>query len=123
MIQQQSEQLVKDLKMRLAYQGMPQEMIEKQDETLRKNAAKDAENQVKVFFLTDEIAKAENIEASDDDLKNRLELLAKQNKTDAKQIREYLQKNNSIDNIKEQIKREKVIDYLISEAKIKEVSK
>jgi trigger factor len=123
MIEQQSEQLVKDLKMRLAYQGMPQEMIDKQEETLRKNAAKDAENQVKVFFLTDEIAKTENIEASDEDLKNRLELLAKQNKTDVKQIKEYLQKNNSIENLKDQIKREKVLGYLISEAKIKEVSK
>lgn len=123
MIKNQAAQIVKDVKMRLAYQGLPQEEIDKQEELLFNNALKDAESQVKIYFLTEEIAKAENITCSDEELEKRLELLAKQNKTDIAKIKEYFQKNNSIDTLKEQIEREKVIDYLISEAKVKEISK
>ncbi len=123
MIKEQAAQIVKDLKMRLAYQGLPQEEIDKQEELLTNNALKDAEEQVKIYFLTEAIAKAENITCSDDELEQRLELLAKQNKTNIEKIKEHFQKNNSIDSLKEQIEREKVIDYLISEAKVKEVSK
>jgi len=123
MIKSQATQIVKDVKMRLAYQGLPQEEIDKQEELLFNNALKDAEGQVKVYFLTEEIAKTENITCSEDELEKRLELLAKQNKTDIEKIKEYFQKNNSIDTLKEQIEREKVIDYLVTEAKIKEISK
>ena len=123
MIKEQATQIVKDIKTRLAYQGLPQEEIDKREELLNNNAFKDAEGQVKIYFLTEAISKAENITCSDDELERRLELLAKQNKTDLEKIKEHFQKNNSIESLKEQIEREKVIDYLISEAKVKEISK
>ena len=123
MIKSQATQIVKDVKMRLAYQGLPQEEIDKQEEMLFNNALNDAEAQVKIYFLTEEIAKAENITCSDDEFEKRIEMLAKQNKTDVEKIKEYIQKNNSTDSLKEQVEREKVIDYLVSEAKVKEISK
>jgi len=119
MVRRQTDELVKSAKSRLMYQGLKEEDITSREETLRKNLAKEAEKQVKLYFILDRIAEEEDIKVNDEDLKERLDNIAKQNKTEPEKIKEYLTKNNSLNSLKSQINHEKVIDFLLNEAKIK----
>jgi trigger factor len=122
MIKRQTDELVNSAKMRLRHQGLKDEDIKSRDEDLRKNMEKEAEKQVKLYFILNAIAKEENITVNDKDVEERLKRLAKQNKTEPDKIREYLTKNNSLESLRNQIEHEKTIDFLTSQAKIKEVN-
>ncbi len=119
MVRRQTDELVKSAKSRLMYQGLKEEDITSREETLRKNLEKEAEKQVKLYFILDRIAEEEDIKVNDEDLKERLDNIAKQNKTEPEKIKEYLTKNNSLNSLKSQINHEKVIDFLLNEAKVK----
>ena len=119
MVRRQVDELVKSAKSHLMHQGLKEEDIISREETLRKNLEKEAEKQVKLYFILDRISEEEDIKVNDEDIKERLNNIAKQNKTEPEKIKEYLIKNNSLDSLKSQINHEKVIDFLLNEAKVK----
>ncbi len=55
------EELVKEAKTQLSMRGMPDEEVDKKEEELRKELANEAQTQVKLSLILDEIAKRENI--------------------------------------------------------------
>ncbi len=121
MVKEQTEELVKSAMRRLIYQGLKEEDVREKEEALRNNLKKEAEKQVKIYFILDSIAKEENIKVSDEDIKKRLDEIAERNKTKPDEIREYLTKNDSMEMLNSQILHEKVIDFLLNEARIKDI--
>lgn len=117
LIERQSQQLVENAKQRLAYQGYKKEDLDKEDEQLKKAVYEDAKKNVRLFFMLERIAKEEKIEVNDKDLGVRIELLAKNSNEDPAQARKKLEERGLIENLREQLVHDKVVEFLLREAK------
>src|SRR5699024_12272249 len=87
-------------------------LLRSQDEdALKKQMREDAEKRVKTNLTLEAIAKAEDIEATDDDVNEELENMASQYNMEVDQLKQMLGGNT--DAIKEDLKLKKTIDYLV----------
>ena len=117
LIERQLEKLAKEERIRLLYQGYKKENVDAQEENIRKNLKADAESQVKTFFLLKKIADMESIQVTQQEIEERLTAMA----TSLREDKERLRKRLDVEMLKSRIKEDKVIDFLIREAKVKEV--
>lgn len=120
MVETETDNMLKDIEQRLSYQGLSLaqylQMMNKTESDVRKEMEEQATKQVKTKLVLEEIVKAENIEASEEDVKAKLNEMAKMygNKS------EELEKNeNIISYIKQSLKTEKAIEFIVENAKIK----
>lgn len=121
MIQKEVDYMVRDLDMRLKYQGLD---IEKYTEMMNttvdavKNDFKEvAANRVKTNLVLEAIAKAENVEVTDEEIDKKAEEIAKNYGTkDIDKIKENILKSEkSI--IKDELANNKVIDIIVNQSK------
>ncbi len=102
-----------------ALQNKDEDISSKEDpdtEFMEKLKPKAVEN-VKSMILLDMIAEKENISVSEEELKSRIVLLAQQFQTTPETIINlFVTKDGSLDNLKNNIKDEKVLDLLLSKA-------
>lgn len=117
MVERQMNQLIESAKQRLLYQGYKKEDIGKQDEALRKSLAENAKNNVRLFFILQKVAKEENIRAEERDIDEKIEQIAKNAKEGFAVVKKRLEEKNLIENLKEQIEHDKVVKFLLNEAK------
>jgi trigger factor len=108
LVQQQIDtRLDRDLRA-LAAQGMSAEDMRKLDfERLRTAQHDSAVGEVKGSILLDKIAEAENIEISDEEVEQELQLIALQAREPVEQLRSRLTQDGSLARIREQLRREK----------------
>lgn len=78
-------------------------------------------NKIQVDLVLEAIAKAENIEVSDEEMVNRTEEIAKMYGMDKTKLEDELSKNNNLDNFKNSLKNElivqKAVDFVVANAK------
>ena len=68
-----------------------------------------------------EISKNENITVDDQELEQVIASIAKSQNTTVSKVKKYYKDNNLMDDVRVKLTDEKVIRFLVSEAKIKEV--
>ena len=120
MIHLELDNMIKDMEQRLSYQGLKfdqyLQMMGKTEEEFRKESEPQAIEGIKSRLALEAIIEKEKIEATDKEVEEKLEEMAKNYGKTAEDL-----KNN--DNIKEYIKNgiknEKAIDFLVKNAKIK----
>ncbi len=88
---------------------------------LVENLKPQAEANVKVRFILDKYAEVHNIEATDEDVEKELELLAKQSNATKEEVKNYFEKENMMDVVREDARRKKALQDVISKVSIKEV--
>ena len=120
MIETEIDNMVKDMEARLSYQGVRLEqylqMVGKSMEDFRKEHEENAKVSVKTRLTLEAIVKAENIEASEEDVNKKIEEMA----TMYGKTAEELKKNEQfVTYVKDSIKNEAVITFLMDNAKIK----
>ena len=120
MIETEVDNMVKDIEQRLAYQGLKLDqylkMMNKNEADMRKEFEEQAGIQVKTKLVLEAIVNAEKIEASDKEVKEKLEEMAAAYGRKA----EDLEKNESIKlYVAETLKTEKAISFIVDNAKIK----
>ena len=118
MIEVEIDNMVKDMEQRMSYQGLKLEqylkMLNKTEEEFRKEYEPQAIDAIKSRLALEAIVKAEKIEATDADVKEKLEEMAKNYGKTA----EELEKNDNIkEYLKQGIQNEKAINFLIENAK------
>ena len=120
MIDAETEHMEKDMEQRLSYQGMKFEdylqMIGKTRDSFREEYKPQAEKQVKSRLVLEAIAKDAKLEATEKEISDKITEMAK-----AYGQKEEDVKNNEqlISYVKESIKSEKTIDFIVQNAKIK----
>ena len=120
MIDAETEHMEKDMEQRLGYQGMKFEdylqMIGKTRDSFREEYKPQAEKQVKSRLVLEAIAKDAKLEATEKEISDKITEMAK-----AYGQKEEDVKNNEqlISYVKESIKSEKTIDFIVQNAKIK----
>ncbi len=90
------------------------------DEKLKKRYKKISERRVKLAVLLQQIAKSQNLSVSEDEISKGIMQYASQYPGQEKQIIEYLKNNpSSLESIRGPMLEEKIIESIISKAKIK----
>lgn len=124
MIELEIDNMLKDFEQRLSYQGLKLEqylkMIGKTEEEMRKEYEPQAIEAIKSRLVLEAIMKAEKIEASEEEIKAKMEEMAKSYGKDV----EELSKNENLKNyLAEGIKSEKALEFIVNNAKVTEKKK
>jgi trigger factor len=120
MIETEIDNMVKDIENRLSYQGMKLDdylqMIGKTKEEFRKDYEEQATTSVKTRLVLEAVANDAKIEISDEEISEKIKEMAEkygkkeEELKDNEQLKKY---------IKENLKAEKTVEYIVTNAKIK----
>ena len=124
MIELEIDNMLKDFEKRLAYQGLNLEqylkMLGKTEEEIRKEYEPQAIEAIKSRLVLEAVIKAEKIEASEEEVKAKMEEMAKSYGKDV----EELSKNENLKNyLEDGIKSEKALEFIVANAKFTEKKK
>lgn len=120
MIDTEIDAMIRDFEQNLRYQGMDLKTYfkytESTVESLREQMKEDAEKRVKMALAVEEIAKLENIVATEDDLEEEYKKLAEMYKMEVEQIKNIFGKSSL--GIEKTIISRKTTDFLIENSKL-----
>lgn len=111
-VAQETRNVVYDIVRENQQRGVTQDIIEKEKDSIYNSASTGAKDRVKAAFLFQKIAEKENIQVTQDDLLNRIGQIAQMSQTTPDKLIKDLQKRNGINQLAEQIRNEKVVDFL-----------
>jgi trigger factor len=97
--------------------GVPSNMLEEKKEEIFSNAAKAAKESVKFKFIAAQIAEAEKLEVTNEQVAQHLALLAQREGITLEKMVDRVRKNNAFGVIRQQLLRQMVLDFLLKEAK------
>ncbi|MBQ9887577.1 MAG: trigger factor [Lachnospiraceae bacterium] len=119
MIDTQADNMVEDFAMNLRSQGLSIEQYTQMLSTTREGLAEQmkpqAEKRIKVRLALEAVAKAENIEATEDEFKAEIDKMADMYKMEAEKILEYLGEAEK-EQIKKDIAVQKAVDFIVENA-------
>src|SRR5690606_26955297 len=112
---------VSDFGDRLRMQGMDLNMYfsltGQNEESLKEQMKPDAEKRVRQSLVLEAIAKAESIEATEEDVNEELENMAKQYQRTADEIRAILSANGNLESLKRDLVTKKTVQFLLDNSK------
>lgn len=116
MVVLQSQRMMENFKQQLAAQGIPFDQYVKMtgmdEDAIQKQSMEPALKQVRMDLAVSAIVKAENLEASDEEVENEMKTIAEKYGMDLESIKKYLPASE----VKEQVIREKVIKVVADSA-------
>lgn len=121
-VQQETRNLVYNIVNENTQRGIPKEAIDANKEQIYSSASTTAKDRVKMSFIFRKIAEKEGIKVEQNDLLQQVQYLATQYQMSIDKFVKELQKNDGFAQIHEQMMTEKVIDFLIQNAKIEDVA-
>ena len=124
MIEAEVENMMKDMEQRMSYQGLKMnqylKMMNKTEEQFKKEYEPQALEAIKSRLAIEVVVKSEKIEASDEEIKTKIEEMAKNYGKEAKELEE----NENVRNyIKNGIENEKAMEFLVANSKEKKAEK
>lgn len=126
MLATQQREMLDEFAQRLRYQGMSIDQYFKYTgmnaETMMEQIKPQAEQKIKTQLVLEAVAKAENIEVTDDDVETEIKKIADNYKMDVEKVKETLGAGNE-DAIKKDIAMQKAIDFITENAKEKAAKK
>ena len=121
MIETETENMVKDMEQRLAYQGLKLDqylqMMGKTKEEMQKEYEPQAIEAIKSRLALEAVIKAEKIEVADIDIDEKIKEMAKNYGRENDE--EFLKNENVRNYIKQGLESEKALEFLVENAKIK----
>ncbi|WDV46249.1 trigger factor [Clostridiaceae bacterium M8S5] len=126
MIDRQVENEIRDLDYRLRYQGLDVEkylqFTNSTIESLKEQVRPNAQKIVKTELVLEEISKQEGILATDEEINNELEKMAKQYKQELDKLKKNMREED-LEYIKLGIIKSKTVDFLVENAKYTQADK
>lgn len=123
MVTEQKKILIDDVHQKMERQGMGKDQFDEYTQKWDADFTKSAEFIIKSSLILDAIAKKEKLTPTDEDVEQRMENYAKQSGIELEKIKAFYGKPENRSRLKFQIMEEKVMDFLINKAKIKEVDR
>jgi trigger factor len=123
MIDSRVEEMVSSMEQRLSSQGLTLDKYltytNSNMEELKERVRPDAEISVRQSLVIDAVAKAENLEVTEEDIDEEITRMSEEMKQDKDVIRKILEGQNQLSFIKESVLREKTVQYLVDQAVLK----
>lgn len=128
MIKQEMDDLLHRFEHNLAYQGLTLEKYleytQKSSEQVKEDFRPEAVKRVKTDLILNSVAKAENIEVSEDEVNQKIqELAAMYEQKNPDKLKKDLEKNGRLSGVKQAILLEKTADFIKEQAIVKIVEK
>ena len=119
LVQRQTEIQLDSIARRAQYSGLPADYFEKNRDAILAEAHNAAIRQVRLSYILHGIADEEKIDPSEEDLAKAIESIVSSSSkpTTAEEVRKQLDESGRIDGLKDQIRAEKALDLVLSEAK------
>lgn len=120
---EQKKSLVEDLKKRMESQGMGPEQFEEYKDKWDGDFEETASFMIRSSFLLDKISLDKNLRATDADLAAKFEEYATQTGIELARVKEFYGDEDRASRLRYQITEDKVVDWLISNADVKDVTR
>ena len=124
MIEMEVDNMMKDMEQRMSYQGLKMEqylkMMNKTEEQFKKEYEPQALDAIKSRLAIEVVVKSEKLEATDEEIKAKIEEMAKNYGKEPKELEENV---NVRDYIKNGIQNEKAMEFLVANSKEKKETK
>lgn len=122
MIEHEVDHMIKDFEQRLSYQGINLELYYQfsgqSEEKLREQMKEDATSRVRNSLTLEAIAKAENVEVTEEEVAEEIQNLAEMYKRPVEEIREFFAGRDQLEGIKNDIRIRKTIEQLVEWNKV-----
>lgn len=122
LVEEQQRAALASFQQRLEQGGAPAEDVKKKLEESRGEAEQDALRRVRLFFLIEAVAKQQKLFVTETDMENELRAIAAANSSQgpvtAAQVREHLERENRLGELRLALLERKVRDFLRDNAKI-----
>ncbi len=119
-VARQLDYMVEDAKRHLEEKGFKKEDLDKKDDEFKAKFKNDALRRVRLLFILDDIASIEKIDTSDEDIDQAYKAISAQTGKDEKSVREYYEKEGLVENLRDKIREEKTIKFLLDNAQVTE---
>jgi trigger factor len=120
LVKRQLDYMVESAKARLEEKGFARNELDKKDDEFAGRFRDDAVRHVRLLFILDDIAAKENISAGPDDIDGAYMAISRKTGQPVEKVKEYYRKEDLEDGLKDRIKEEKVIKFLLDNAEISE---
>lgn len=117
----QLKYMIDDAKRKLEQKGFKRAELDKKEDEFVSKFKDDAERQVRLFFILDEIASLEKIEVLPEDIDTAFKTIAAQTGKSEQEIKDYYEKEDLLSDLEEKIREGKTIEFLMQEANVTEV--
>jgi len=122
MVERQVQALMSRAEWRLANQGVRIDPQDPERGKMRETFQPAAEKEVRSMLILEKIAAAEKITVGDDELGQRLEKIARELNQRPEALRSFYQREDRLEDLRAQLREEKTLDFILSQAKITETS-
>jgi len=120
LLQRRTEYLTDQARQRFMQQGGTAEIFDKEKEKMQKEFESEARRQIHIAFLLDEIADAQGIKADESELAKKYEVLGRQYRQPKETVEKYYNEHKEAkETLLDQVRNEKVIEFLKQNAKCK----
>ncbi|WP_044640616.1 trigger factor [Risungbinella massiliensis] len=120
MVEHEVGHMLQNFEQQLSYQGLNLDLYSQftgqSTDDLKEQFKADAAKKVRADLVLEAIAKAENLEVTEEELENELKETAESVKRDVAEVRQILEANGQIEVMKAQLRNKKTIDLLVSES-------
>jgi trigger factor len=123
LLAEQKKALIEDLRKRMESQGMVGDQFEDYKQKWDSDFDETAKFMIRSSFLLDKIADLNDLKATEADLESKFDEYAKQTGIDLARVKEFYSDDDRRSRLRYQLTEEKVVDWLISKADLKEVEK
>jgi len=121
LLQRQSHRELQRAVMELQRSGFGEEEIRAHENVLRQNSRASTARALKEHFILERIAEDQEIDADEGDYDSEIAMIAQQTNESPRRVRARLEKQGSMDVLRNQIIERKVIDLILANAQFKEV--
>lgn len=118
MVMHRKAMMLGNIERNLVMRGVAKEEIEKNRGKMLEDTAAPAEKKVKASIILDAIASKEGVEVSEEELAEEIGRIAAQNKIEPDEARRRMVENDSLDNLRDILREEKTINFILDKAKI-----
>ena len=121
-VQRVTQNTVYDVVSQNVKRGIAQTEIEAHRGEIFESAKRTAGNEVKLRYILHKVADAENLDVNAAELDAEIARLATQSRLTPIQARTQLQKNGRLEGLREMIRRDKALDFVLAQAKVSETA-
>jgi trigger factor len=118
-VEQEKNAMVRNIVNRIAMQGANKDQIEAQRDTILEEASKSSEERVRSSYILSKIADEEEISVEDKELDDKIVEMSQRYGMPPEKFRAEMEKRNSIEGLRSEIRAEKTLEFLFEHAKIK----
>jgi len=123
LVKQQAEQNLVRRRIRLMLRGISADQLEREKDKLQAASEEEAVRSFRTYLILDKIAEKEKVFATEDDVEERLRVMAMQRRMTPVQMKARIESENGMSSLRSEVRHQKVLDFLVKNGQIVDVKK